>query len=349
METILIVDDTSENLMILSEILKPFYTVKVANNGIKALNLIASGHIPDIIILDVMMPEISGYEVCKKLKSDPLTRNIPIIFVTALSECKDEAEGLSLGAVDYITKPVNASIVLARIKTQVSLIQYQRNLEQKLAERTEEIVLTRMEVIRQLGRAAEYKDNETGTHILRMSAFTKIIAQKIGLDNVRAELIFLSAPMHDIGKIGTPDYILRKEGALSSEEWKIVKEHPLQGAEIIGNHQSALLQTARVVALTHHEKFDGTGYPYGIKGFNIPLAGRIVAIADVFDALTSKRPYKEPWSVERAVAYLISEKGKHFDPELVDAFLECMEEITTIMAQFKDAPQKAFDALHVKR
>ena len=336
METILIVDDTPENLMILSDILKPFYKVKVANNGMKALNLIAAGHIPDLILLDIMMPEISGYDVCQKLKNDPITRTIPIIFVTALTECKDEAEGLSLGAVDYITKPINASIVLARIKTQMTLLQYQRNLEQKLAERTEEIVLTRMEVIRQLGRAAEYKDNETGTHILRMSAFTKIIAKKIGLDNARTELIFLSAPMHDIGKIGTPDYILRKEGALSAEEWEIVKKHPLQGAEIIGKHQSALLQTARIVALTHHEKFDGTGYPYGIKGYDIPLTGLIVAIADVFDALTSKRPYKEAWSLEQAVEYLVDQRGKHFDPDLVDAFLTCMDEIKAIMTQFKD-------------
>ena len=336
METILIVDDTPENLMILSEILKPFYKVKVANSGIKALNLIASGDIPDLLLLDIMMPEISGYDVCKKLKSDPLTRNIPIIFVTALTDCEDEAEGLGLGAVDYITKPVHASIVLARVKTQMTLLQYQRNLEQKLEERTEEIVLTRMEVIRQLGRAAEYKDNETVTHILRMSAYTKIISKKIGLDNLRAELIFLSAPMHDIGKIGTPDYILRKEGALSPEEWEIVKEHPLQGAEIIGHHQSALLQTARVVALTHHERFDGTGYPYGIKGYDIPLAGRIVAIADVFDALTSKRPYKEAWSLEKAVEHLISQKGKHFDPELIDAFLSCTDEIKAIMAKFHD-------------
>ena len=338
METILIVDDTPENLIILSEILKPFYKVKVANNGNKALNLIASGDMPDLILLDIMMPEISGYEVCKKLKKDPLTRNIPIIFVTALTDHEDEAIGLGLGAVDYITKPLHASIVLARIKTQMTLLQYQRNLEQKLEERTEEIVLTRMEVIRQLGRAAEYKDNETGTHILRMSAYTKIISKKIGLDNVRAELIFLSAPMHDIGKIGTPDYILRKNGELSPEEWEIVKAHPLQGAEIIGNHQSALLQTARVVALTHHEKFDGTGYPYGIKGYDIPLAGRIVAIADVFDALTSEHPYKEPWNLERAVEYLVAQKGKHFDPELVDAFLSCMDEIKEVMAKFKDEP-----------
>jgi len=339
METILIVDDTPENLIILSQILKPFYKVKVANSGIKALNLIASGDIPDLILLDIMMPEMNGYEVCKKLKKDPLTRNIPIIFVTALNDCEDEAEGLSLGAIDYITKPVHASIVLARVNTQMTLLQYQRNLEQKLEERTEEIVLTRMEVIRQLGRAAEYKDNETGTHILRMSAYTKIISKKIGLDNVRAELIFLSAPMHDIGKIGTPDHILRKNGELTHEEWEIVKAHPLHGAEIIGNHQSALLQTARVVALTHHERFDGTGYPYGIKGFDIPLAGRIVAIADVFDALTSTRPYKEPWTLERAVEYLVAQKGKHFDPELVDAFLACMEEIKEVMAKFHDEPE----------
>ena len=294
-ETILIVDDTPDNLMILSEILKPFYKIKVANSGLKALNLIASGDIPDLILLDIMMPDTNGYDVCKKLKTDPLTRNIPIIFVTALNDCDDEAEGLKLGAVDYITKPINSSIVLARVNTQIELLRYQHDLEHKLQEKTEEIVLTRMEVIRQLGRAAEYKDNETGMHILRMSAYTKIIAKKIGLDNARVELIHLAAPMHDIGKIGTPDLILKKKGVLTPDEWTIVKEHPLQGANIIGNHQSLLLQTARIVALTHHEKFDGTGYPYGIKGYDIPLAGRIVAIADVFDALTSKRPYKEAW------------------------------------------------------
>ena len=335
-ETILIVDDSPDNLIVLSEILKPFYKVKVATNGTKALNMIASGDMPDLILLDIMMPDISGYDVCKKLKSDSLTRNIPIIFVTALSDDMNEAEGLHLGAVDYITKPINSSIVLARINTQISLLRYQHDLEQKLQERTEEIVLTRMEVIRQLGRAAEYKDNETGTHILRMSTYAKLIAQHIGLDNTRTELIYLSAPMHDIGKIGTPDAILQKAGALTPQEWEIIRKHPNQGADIIGNHHSLLLQTARTVALTHHEKFDGTGYPNGIKGYDIPLSGRIVALADVFDALTSKRPYKEAWSVERAVEYLIEQKGKHFDGDLVDTFLQHMDEIKAIMTQFQD-------------
>ncbi|MDD2368742.1 MAG: two-component system response regulator [Sulfuricurvum sp.] len=335
-ETVLIVDDSPENLMVLSEILKPFYKVKVATGGAKALNLIASGDIPDLILLDIMMPDISGYDVCKKLKNDPMTRNIPIIFVTALSDYTNEEEGLHLGAVDYITKPVNSSIVLARVNTQITLLRNQHNLEQKLQERTEEIVLTRMEVIRQLGRAAEFKDNETGTHILRMSAYAKLIAQKIGLDNARTELIYLSAPMHDIGKIGTPDAVLQKPGPLTPEEWEVIRKHPKQGADIIGNHHSLLLQTARVVSLTHHERFDGTGYPNGIKGYDIPLAGRIVAIADVFDALTSKRPYKDAWSIERAVEYLLAQKGKHFDGELVDTFLQHMDEIQAIMMQFKD-------------
>jgi putative two-component system response regulator len=335
-ETILIIDDSPDNLMVLSEVLKPFYKVKVATNGTKALNMIASGDIPDLILLDIMMPDISGYDVCKKLKNDSMTRNIPIIFVTALSDDINEAEGLNLGAVDYISKPINSSIVLARVNTQISLLRYKHDLEQKLQERTEEIVLTRMEVIRQLGRAAEFKDNETGTHILRMSAYAKIIAQKIGLDNARVELIYLSAPMHDIGKIGTPDAVLQKPGALNSDEWEIVRKHPLQGADIIGNHHSLLLQTARVVSLTHHERFDGKGYPYGIKGYDIPLAGRIVAIADVFDALTSKRPYKEAWSIEAAIEYLLDQKGKHFDGELVDTFLSCMDDIKTVIAQFKD-------------
>ncbi|MDD2265942.1 HD domain-containing phosphohydrolase [Sulfuricurvum sp.] len=335
-ETILIVDDSPENLMVLSEILKPFYKVKVATGGTKALNLIASGDIPDLILLDIMMPDISGYDVCKKLKNDPMTRNIPIIFVTTLSDYTNEEEGLHLGAVDYITKPVNSSIVLARVNTHITLLRNQHNLEQKLQERTEEIVLTRMEVIRQLGRAAEFKDNETGTHILRMSAYAKLIAQKIGLDNARTELIYLSAPMHDIGKIGTPDAVLQKPGSLTPEEWEVIRKHPNQGADIIGNHHSLLLQTARIVSLTHHERFDGTGYPNGIKGYDIPLAGRIVAIADVFDALTSRRPYKEAWSIERAVEYLQDQKGKHFDSELVDIFLQHMDDIKAIMTQFKD-------------
>lgn len=335
-ETILIVDDSPENLMLLSKILKPFYKVKVATGGNKALNLIASGDIPDLILLDIMMPDISGYDVCKKLKNDPMTRNIPIIFVTALSDYTNEEEGLHLGAVDYITKPINSSIVLARVNTHITLLRNKHNLEQKLQERTEEIVLTRMEVIRQLGRAAEFKDNETGTHILRMSAYAKLIAQKIGLDNARTELIYLSAPMHDIGKIGTPDAILQKPGSLTPQEWDVIRKHPSQGADIIGNHHSLLLQTARIVSLTHHERFDGSGYPNGIKGYDIPLAGRIVAIADVFDALTSKRPYKDAWSIEQAIEYLLDQRGKHFDGELVDTFLMCIDEIKAIMAQFKD-------------
>lgn len=335
-ETVLIVDDSPDNLLVLSETLKPFYKVKVANNGTKALAIIGGGELPDLILLDIMMPDISGYDVCKKLKNDPLTKNIPIIFVTALNDYTDEAEGLKLGAVDYITKPFNASIVLARVNTQMALLRYQHDLEKKLQERTEEVALTRMEVIRQLGRAAEFKDNETGTHILRMSRYAKLIAKTIGLDDTRVELIYLSAPMHDVGKIGTPDAILKKEGPLTPHEWEIVRQHPLQGANIIGNHHSLLLQTARIISLTHHEKFDGSGYPYGIKGYDIPLAGRIVAIADVFDALTSKRPYKEAWSVEDAVTYLRDQKGKHFDGELVEAFLSQMDEIDTIMAQHRD-------------
>jgi putative two-component system response regulator len=335
-ETILIVDDSPDNLLILSETLKPFYKIKVANNGKKALNMIASGDIPDLILLDIMMPDISGYDVCKKLKNDPFTRNIPIIFVTALNDYSNEEEGLNLGAVDYITKPFNSSIIIARVNTQISLLRYQRDLEQKLQERTEEIVLTRMEVIRQLGRASEFKDNETGTHVLRVSEYSKIIAKQIGLDTTRVDLIHLVSILHDVGKIGTPDYLLQKTGPLTAEEFEIIKLHPIQGAEIIGNHHSPLLQMARVVTLTHHEKFDGTGYPNGIKGYDIPLAGRIVAVADVFDALTSNRPYKTAWSIDDAVKYLVEQKGKHFDDELVDAFLSNMDSIITIFKQYRD-------------
>lgn len=335
-ETILIVDDSPDNLLILSETLKPFYKIKVANHGRKALNMIASGDIPDLILLDIMMPDISGYDVCKKLKNDPFTRNIPIIFVTALSDYTNEEEGLNLGACDYITKPFNSSIIIARVNTQMSLLRYQRDLEQKLQERTEEVVLTRMEVIRQLGRASEFKDNETGMHVLRVSEYSKIIAEKIGLDTTRVNLIHLTSILHDVGKIGTPDILLQKKDQLTPEEYEIIKLHPIQGAEIIGNHHSPLLQMARVVTLTHHEQFNGSGYPYGIKGYDIPLAGRIVAVADVFDALTSDRPYKKAWDFNSAINYLIEQKGVHFDGDLVDAFLSDVEKIKSIMKEYKD-------------
>lgn len=331
---VLIVDDTPANIDVLSSILTD-YTVKVATNGTKALE-VANRFIPDIILLDIMMPGMDGYEVCSRLKRDFRTEKIPVIFVTAMDEIADEKRGFDLGAVDYITKPVSAPIVLARIKTHMKLYDQNRALEYLVDERTKELNASRLEVIRCLGLAAEYKDNETGMHIIRMSCYCKIIAQGLGMSDEDAELLLNASPMHDVGKIGIPDHILGKPGRLTDEERIIMQKHAAIGAEIIGEHSSPLLNLARNVALTHHEKWDGSGYPQGLKGEDIPLAGRIVAIADVFDALISKRPYKEAWPVERAIAQIKEDSGQHFDPKLVSVFLENVDKILELAEKHAD-------------
>lgn len=327
--TILVVDDTPENIDILVGILSSDYKIRVAIDGPKALAL-AQKSTPDIILLDVMMPGMNGYEVCERLKQDPLTCHIPVIFVTALAETADETQGFALGAVDYITKPVSAPVVQARVKTHLALYDQKRLLEQQVKERTKELEETRFEIIRRLGRAAEYKDNETGLHVVRMSLYARLLAIQSGLPDKYCELIYNAAPMHDIGKIGTPDSILKKPEKLDEPEWDEMQRHAEIGAEIIGDHHDPLLEMARRIALSHHEKWDGSGYPFGVSGQDIPIEGRIVAIADVFDALTSIRPYKKAWTVADTMALIESESGKHFDPELVEHFKQIVDEVTKI-------------------
>lgn len=333
---ILIVDDIPENIDVLKGILKKNYRTKAAVDGYTALKIANSSYKPDLILLDVMMPEIDGYEVCKKLKEKPNTKNIPIIFVTAKNETEDEAKGLELGAADYLTKPVNSAIVKARIQTHLALYDQNRHLEQKVEERTKELKKTRLEIIQRLGRAAEYKDNETGLHVIRMSHYSRVIAEKLDYGKDWSELIFQAAPMHDIGKIGVPDKILLKPGKLDAEEWNIMRKHPLFGYEIIGKHESELLKLSREVAISHHEKWNGSGYPYGKKEIDIPLSGRIIAIADVFDALTSERPYKKAWTVEKALEVINNDSGIHFDPELVRIFNKSLDEILAIKEMYNE-------------
>ncbi|QYK00918.1 response regulator [Shewanella psychrotolerans] len=327
--TVLVVDDTPENIDILVGILGGDYKVKVAIDGPKALAL-ARKSAPDLILLDVMMPGMNGYEVCKRLKQDPLTSHIPVIFVTALADVADETQGFELGAVDYITKPVSAPVVKARVKTHLALYDQKRLLEEEVKSRTKELEETRFEIIRRLGRAAEYKDNETGLHVIRMSHYAKLLAQQAGLPDKYCELIYNAAPMHDIGKIGTPDSILKKPAKLDADEWKEMQRHAEIGAQIIGEHNDPLLEMAKRIALTHHEKWDGSGYPNGLSGTEIPIEGRIVAIADVFDALTSIRPYKKAWTIEDTMNLIESESGKHFDPELVVHFCAILDEAVKV-------------------
>ena len=336
-QTILIVDDTPENIDVLSGILRPEFKVKAALNGERALKIAHADPRPDMILLDIMMPGMDGYEVCRRLKADPATAEIPVIFITAKSQDEDEKMGLELGAVDYITKPVRPAIVQARVHTQLALYDQNRELARQVKERTSELDESRLQIIRRLGRAAEFRDNETGLHVIRMSHYTKLIAQAHGGNEDWVELLFNAAPMHDIGKIGIPDNILLKADKLDHNEWEIMQQHADIGTEIIGDHPSPLLQLSRIIALTHHEKWDGTGYPNGLSGEDIPLEGRIVAIADVFDALSSKRPYKSAWTVKNAVQHIDDNSGSHFDPSLVLLFHEVLPEILDIREEYAEA------------
>lgn len=331
---ILIVDDKPENLTIMNQILEQEYQVKVTTNPEIALKIATSSKSPDIILLDIIMPVIDGYELCRRLKANKITQDIPIIFITSKTDDIDEVKGFELGAVDYITKPVTPSIVKARVKTHITLHNQNKTLEEKVEERTVELERTRLEIIRRLGAAAEFKDHETGMHTIRMSHYCQSISLSYGLSKDESLTILNASPMHDIGKIGIPDNILLKPGKLNKNEWDIMTKHTTYGAKMLGEDHSELITQARLCALTHHEKWNGKGYPNGLSGESIPLIGRIAAIADVFDALTSKRPYKKAWPVEEAFKYIENEKGKHFDPKLVSAFLENKREIMEIKYRY---------------
>ena len=332
--SLLLVDDVADNIHLLREVLKADYHTRAALRGEDALRICRSDDPPDLVLLDVMMPEMDGYEVCRRLKADPQTADIPVIFVTAKGEVEDECQGLALGAVDYITKPIRAPIVENRVKAQLNLYDQRRHLEHLVAERTQELEQAKLEVIFRLGRAAEFKDEETGNHVKRMSHYSAILAARTGMDGEFTKRILRAAPMHDIGKIGIPDGILRKEDKLDEQEWEIMRSHCAIGARILDGGTSPLLHLAQEIAFTHHERWDGKGYPQGLVGDAIPIAGRIVAVADVFDALTSQRPYKKAWSVEKALEHLQEESGKHFDPALVEAFLDCLDEVLEIRETF---------------
>ena len=320
---ILIVDDEPTNLHVLRQVLHEDYRLLFARDGEKALQL-SRDERPNLILLDVMMPGLTGLETCRRLKAEPATQGIPVIFVTALSDASDESAGFEAGGVDYITKPISPAVVRARVRTHLSLV------------RADELKQTRLQIIQCLGRAAEYRDNETGLHVIRMSHYSRLLALAAGCSEGYAEELFNAAPMHDIGKIGIPDAVLLKPDRLDEAEWTIMRSHVLMGAEILGEHDTPLLQLARSIALFHHEKFDGSGYPHRLAGEAIPIEARIVAIADVFDALTSVRPYKKAWPVDEAVALLQSEKGRHFDPELVDLFVAQLPAVLEIKERYAE-------------
>jgi putative two-component system response regulator len=332
-ETILVVDDFKTNVEYLRDILEAEYRVVAAYNGDEAIAT-AQAERPDLILLDVMMPGKDGYAVCQELKSDIRTANIPIIFVTALGDEKDEARAFEAGGSDFLTKPVKVVVAKRRIRTQLER-QYQlRRLEAEVEKRTNEIETTRARIIECLGKASEFRDNETGNHVIRMSGYAERIGLAYGLPEEEARLYRFATPMHDVGKIGIRDSILLKPGKLDPEEFAEMKKHCEIGERILGDDGSALLHTAAICAKTHHERWDGKGYPQGLAGDDIPLVGRIATVADVFDALTSVRPYKEAWPIGRATAEIQNASGTQFDPAVVSAFAKALESILEIRESY---------------
>ncbi len=348
-QKVLIVDDTPENIQVLMETLKEDYAIVAAINGEKALKMAAAEPAPDIILLDVMMPGMDGFEVCKKLKADKHTRDIPVIFITALTEAAEEAKGLALGAVDYLNKPFNPDLVKARIRNHLDLKRYRDRLETLVKERTRELALTQAITIESLATLAEYRDPETGGHVKRTQNYVKALAVQLkGHPRFRDELtddaieqLYRAAPLHDIGKVGVPDHILLKEGRLTDEEFEEMKMHVIYGRDALRVTEekmgkNSFLKYVREIASSHQEKWDGSGYPEGLKGNHIPLSGRLMALADVYDALISKRPYKPPYPHEKALEIITEGRGTHFDPDIVDAFIEIGGTFRNIALTFAD-------------
>ena len=355
--TVLVVDDTPDNLVLMSGLLKDDYRVKVANSGERALKIAISDNPPDLVLLDIMMPEMDGYEVCKRLKAYPATRRIPVIFLTAMAEVEDETKGLSLGAVDYITKPISPPIVLARVKTHLALkaaadFLHDKNafLKSEVEKQTRLVEAIQDVTILALASLAETRDNETGNHIRRTQHYVRALAEQLRehprfagqIDDEKIAILFKSAPLHDIGKVGIPDSVLLKPGKLTADEFEIMKSHTTLGhdalarAEYILGMKVDFLTTAKEIALSHQEKWDGSGYPQGLSGDDIPMSARLMALADVYDALISKRAYKEPMSHAQAAEIIRKGQGLHFDPDVCEAFFGIEDEFRLIAERFSD-------------
>jgi len=346
---ILIVDDESVNLKLLDKMLSAqgYSNLVLVQDSRQVLEIYRQAR-TDLILLDINMPHLDGFEVMEQLKAldDPLFP--PVVILTAQHGQDFLLRALNSGARDFITKPFYCNELLARVRNMLDaqlmhrmLYDQKAVLNEMVLTRTDELRRTRLQVVQQLGRAAEYRDNETGNHILRMSHISALLAKSIGWNEADCELMLHASPMHDIGKIGIPDHILLKPGKFEPEEWEIMKTHAVIGANILEGDDSELMKCAGEIALTHHEKWDGSGYPYGLSGAAIPLVGRIAALADVFDALTSVRPYKEAWTVEAAVDLIKENRGTHFDPELVAVFLEQLPGILKIRDQFSEPENNA--------
>lgn len=355
--TILVVDDTADNLALLSDLLRGFYTVKIAKDGRKALQIATEESPPDLILLDIMMPGMSGYDVLRELRTREATREIPVVLLTAMGSLQDERKGLELGAADYITKPVSPPVLLARVANHLQLKaasdflrDKSRFLQQEVERRTRENTAIQDVTILALASLAETRDIDTGNHIRRTQRYLKILATHLQQhphfgwylteENIRR--LYKSAPLHDIGKVGIPDDILLRKGKLSPEEFEVMKTHTTLGRNALQSAEDRLgtpvefLSMAKDIVYYHHEHWDGSGYPTGAKGEEIPICARLMAVADVYDALISRRPYKEAMPHEEAAAIIIGGRGTHFDPDVVDAFIALQDEFRKVSAKFAD-------------
>ncbi len=349
MPNILIVDDETFYLEVLVKLLQDDYQITLAKDGPTALKLIAENPLPDLVLLDILMPEMDGYEVCKQIKQLVQPHFVPVIFLTVKGEVEDELRGFELGASDYISKPFSPPIVEARVRSHINLANQQHLLERAVSERTKEIARTRDIAIYCMASLAETRDNETGKHIQRTQSYVKSLAVELQthpkfnnyLDDKRIELLYRAAPLHDIGKVGVPDRVLLKPGKLDEDEWIEMKRHAEYGLFAIENAEremgnTPLLDMAKAIAYTHHERWDGTGYPMGLKGDEIPICGRLMALADVYDALISRRVYKDAYSHETAVAIIQEGRGTQFDPDVVDAFMSLNDTFRDIAENLQD-------------
>jgi len=363
---VLIVDDEELNRNLLESMMElAGYDAACVSGGQAALNILEEDEF-DLVLLDVMMPGMDGLETAHRIRSKFSQSDLPIIMVTALASKNDRLKAVKAGANDFVSKPVDRVELQVRSESQIKLKrmqdkikEYQANLENLVQERTKElrsaltetekarekILYAHRDTIHRLGVAAEFKDEDTADHIFRMSNYCKAIAEGLGLPAEQIDTIYHASPMHDVGKIGIPDAILFKPGKLDENEWKIMKEHANIGYRILSDSDSGLLQAGSVIALTHHEKWDGSGYPAGLKGDNIPISGRICAVADVFDALTSKRPYKEPFPIDKTLQIMKEGRGSHFDPGVLDIFLDRLDEIFVIKEKYQRKPQGMYDFL----
>lgn len=336
---ILVVDDQEANLLLLEKILEgEGYDHTLTTPDPRKVRDLCIGFAPDLLLLDLHMPYLDGFQVMEQLQDAAVDPYLPILVLTADCTRETKLRALRIGARDFLTKPFDHLEVMNRIRNmlevrllQKDLMQQNQILEQKVRERTLELAETRMEVIHRLSRAAEFRDQGTGLHLLRMSQFALCLAEAAGLERAHCDLILAASPMHDIGKIGIPDRILFKPGRLNHEEWVVMRTHTTIGAELLTGHDSALMRTASQIALTHHERWDGTGYPHGLRGEEIPIEGRIVALSDVFDALLSQRPYKHAWPQSEAIKAIDEDRGTAFEPELVDCFHDALPRIEEII------------------